>query len=428
MSVGLLLKAKVKKGLLSRFGSKEEDSKRTLEKMEKWVLEHNADVCHRSFIGSRDDKPTLYLTLHPAAEDVEITILGPDTFTASANTSTVGPGYHIFVCDILHKLGKQFHATWHEPDDDYCDETGFFHSGDQQHVFAEMAAWLKGVAKMFFDGTLSDSVHSVRLALPLDTGFESDGRATTPTGPRNVEWLKKTAENADNGRDFFAWWTPGLNAEYFLGRAKASMWTDVRWRTPINDSERETLKYVAESLRKAHSLDPTLNYPWAEWKETLGFLGSQNREWDFVMQHPESDTPAIGYRRRNVTVQLPGRWWITLPGSFSNFLPAENDALCAQDPPRAIWYSGYRFADNAPQAFEHWRTETLKMKKDILREEDGFIAEAQIAPQTENGHEYFALTSSNVCSSGRCICTIIFLKPEDREWAINVWKSLEPPK
>jgi hypothetical protein len=428
MSVGLLLKAKLKLGLLSRLGSMREGSGKTLERMEKWALEHCADVRPRSFIGKRDEKPTLYLTLHPAAEDVEITILDPETFTASANTSTVGPGYHIFVCEMLHKLGEYFHSTWQGPDEDYCDETGFFHSGEQQHVFAEMAAWLKGVANMFFDGTLRDTDHSVRLALPLDVGFESDGRATTPMGPRNIEWLKKTAENADNGRDFFAWWTPGFNAEYFLGRARASMWVDVRWRQPINDFERETLKSVVDSLRKAYTLDPNLEYPWTEWKEILGFLGEKGGEWGFVTSHPHQDAPAIGYRRRDVTVQLPGHWWITLPGSFSNFLDTDNDALCAEDPPRAIWFSAYRFVDDAVATFEHWRNETLKMEKDMLREEDGFISEAKITPRVEDGRPYFALTSSNACPSGRCVCTIVFVQPEDRDWAIDVWKSLKPPK
>lgn len=289
-----------------------------------------------------------------------------------------------------------------------------------------MTLWLKGVANMFFDGTLRDADHSVRLALPMDVGFESDGRATTPMGPRDVEWLKKTAEDACNGRDFFAWWTPGLNADYFLGRAKASMWADVRWRKPSNDTERDVLRHVTNSLKAAYKLNPELEYPWAEWAEILNFLEEAGDGLDFVVRNAMGRRPVIGYRRRDVTVQLPGNWWITVPGSFSNFLE-EGEALCAQDPPKAIWYSGYRFSDDPEKSFAHWRSETLKMKKDFFQEKDGYVAEAQINSKAENGYEYFALTSSNICKTGRCVCTVIFTRPEDREWATGVWKSLQPP-
>src|SRR5215471_10224938 len=208
MSVGLLLKARINPGFLRKLTGNKKTAAQVLREMEKWVMAYCADLRPISFIGTCDDKPTLYLRLHPAAEDIEITLLDSDTFTASANTSTVGPGYHIFVCDMLHRLGERFDAVWEKSTEDDSDETSYFETGDRQGVFDEMTAWLKGIANMFFDGTLGDADNSVRLALPLDVGFESDERATTPMGPRDVEWLKKTAEDGTNGRDFFAWWTP----------------------------------------------------------------------------------------------------------------------------------------------------------------------------------------------------------------------------
>jgi hypothetical protein len=88
MSVGLLLKAGIKPGFLRKLTGKEKAPVQILQEMEKWAMEHCADLHPTPFIGTRDDKPTLYLRLHPAAEDVEITFLDSDTFTASANTST----------------------------------------------------------------------------------------------------------------------------------------------------------------------------------------------------------------------------------------------------------------------------------------------------------------------------------------------------
>ncbi len=426
MSIGLLLKARVKPTLFGKMTGKSQSPEKLLADLDKWILEYCTELRPINFIGTRDDKPTLFCRLHPAAEDLELSVTGPNEFTASANTSTVGPGYHIFVCDMLHKLGKHFNAVWEDPSDDFVDEAGYFHSGNQDQVFAEMSTWLKAVAGAFFDGTLTDH-HSIRLAMPVDAGFEADERAVTPLGPRDLDWLKKTAADTSNGRDFFAWWSPGLNADYFLGRALARMWSDVRWRKPINDIEREMLKYVSGSLETAYKLDSDLNYPWAEWTEILGYLQDDDTELDFVRQHAKNVVPKIGYRRRDVSVQLPGFWWITLPGSFSEFRE-QDDALLSQDPPREVWYSGYRFGDDPKASFAHWRSETVKMSKEFVEESEGYIAEAQISQRrTDGGKEYFALTSSNICSTGRCICTIVFTDPEDREWAIKTWKSLKPP-
>lgn len=359
-------------------------------------------------------------------EDLEFAFVDEDSLTATANTSTVGPGYHIYVCDILHKLGKHFDFRWDDTAEDYGDETGYFHTGDQKKVFAEMTAWLQGVTEMFFNGTLASG--TVRLAMPMDIGYGNDDRAITPMGPRDEDWLKRTSQDGARGQDFFAWWNLGLDAGYFLGRALASMGVDVRWRAPINDYERDTLQYVSDSLSTAYKLDASLSYPWAEWAEILGLLGVESPEHSFVRERAGGISPIIGYRRSNVTIQMPGNWWITLPGAFGNFLP-EGEALLARDPPREIWYSGYRFADDPASSFAHWRSEMLQMAGDIVEEKQDYIASASIAAKTtENGEEYFALTSSNICGIGRSVVTVIFVQPEDREWAIGVWKSLAPPK
>jgi hypothetical protein len=43
------------------------------------------------------------------------------------------------------------------------------------------------------------------------------------------------------------------------------MWTDVRWRFPVNEQEEFVLSGVANCLKSAYELDPNLDYPWAEW-------------------------------------------------------------------------------------------------------------------------------------------------------------------
>src|SRR6266699_2856304 len=66
---------------------------------------------------------------------------------------------------------------------------------------------------------LSPGIDSVLFfPLPMDPQFEADEIAITPLGPRGRDWLYEPAQEGNKGKDFFAWWTPGFNAEYYLGR------------------------------------------------------------------------------------------------------------------------------------------------------------------------------------------------------------------
>src|SRR4051812_49299930 len=231
MSVGLMLKAEVGRSLKYRiFQHKQPD---LLHRIEAQVLDACSDLWPTTYHQTYEGKPMLGVRLHPGGEDVEFVMEDHDTLTVTANTSSVGPGYHIFVCGLLHNLGSKLRLKWQEPTDEICDETGYFHSGAQQAVFDAMLKWLKVLSAMFFDGTLEDSTE-IALAMPMEVRFESNARAITPLGPRETDWLTNTAEDPSQGTDFFAWWEPGLNAKYFLGRALVQMWSEVRWRPAVN--------------------------------------------------------------------------------------------------------------------------------------------------------------------------------------------------
>ncbi len=363
--------------------------------------------------------------LHPAAEEVEIRLEDSGLLTASANTSTVGPGYHIHICKLLKDLGEEFDLRWCEPDDDHFDDTGFFHDGDEDRVYDEMRAWLKGLTELCLEEDKKGSSKQA-IALSIDVQFHTQAFALTPLGPRDHSWFERTAMDPGEGRDFFAWWNPGLDGEYFLGRALALMWTDIRWRAPMNEAERNNLQFASDSLRKAFALDPTLDYPWAEWTELLDFLGDRTDIYNIVKREASHRGSSIGYRREAVTVELPGRWWITLPGSFSNFL-LEDDAFHAQDPPRAIWFTPYGFKD--PDAsFAHWRTQLPAMKKDFVEEGEDFVRVAELREQHENGHKYYTLATANLGRNGRSIMTVVFETLAEKDWALEAWRSLQPPQ
>lgn len=427
MSIGLLLRAKSQHNFFSRLAGHQKPSQ-LLKEMEGWIGDYCQDLRATTYIGQRDTNPTLFCGLHPAAEDLEISFIGQGQLTVSANTSSAGPGYHIFVCDMLHKLGDRFRLQWEEQNEEYQDETGYFHSGDRDLVFAEMTNWLQTLASWFFDGTLKDKVHPTRLAMSLDTGFTWDARAITPLGPRDEDWLKAVAQNGNRGQDFFAWWNPELDAEYLLRRALVRIWSDVRWRPPSDDAEKQVLSYIADSLETAYKLNANLQYPWAEWAEILRYLARLDDEHRFVHDRAGATQPTIGYRRRDVAVQLPGNWWITVPGSFSDFQPDENHNYCALDPPREVWVTSYTFNGDLPALFKLQRDEILKKESVLVHEAENYVAWAEIRKQADQGKEWFLLTSSNVGLGNRAVCTIVFMDTEDRDWAIGVWKSLKPPQ
>ena len=419
----------MKRGFLSRLARAKRPDQLLVD-IEEWVSNYCRELRPTTYVGQRDGNATLFCRLHPAAEDLEFTLTEDAHLTASAATSSAGPGYHIFACDMLHKLAEPFHLQWQDADEEeYLDETGYFHSGNPNQVFAEMTRWLRVIAGWFFDGILKDKDNAVRLAMSLDTGFTWDNaRAVTPLGPRDENWLRKTAEDGNNGQDFFAWWNPELDAQYFLRRALVKIWADVRWRPPINKREQQTLSYITDSLEAAYKLDATLNYPWAEWAEILSYLQRSNAENRFVLDRAGIMQPTAGYRRNEVAVQLPGNWWINVPGSFSDFEPDENHNYFALDPPREVWVTSYTFKGDLATILQSQWKEIRKKESALVHQAENYIAWAEIEKKSDGATEWYSLTSSNAGLGHRAICTIIFVKPEDREWAIQVWKSLQPPQ
>jgi hypothetical protein len=139
--------------------------------------------------------------------------------------------------------------------------------------------------------------------------------------------------------------------------------------------------------------------------------------------------PVAGYRRNDVAVQLPGNWWINLPGSFSDFEPDENHNYFAFDPPREVWITSYTFKGDLPAILQsQWEEIRKRESAPLVHQAENYIAWAEIEKRSVGATEWYSLTSSNAALGHRAVCTIIFLKPEERDWAIQVWKSLQPPQ
>jgi hypothetical protein len=415
--------------LLANLSSPASDTGVFLTQIAEWIHKECAEVLPTTRQDFVESSPTLFCKLHPAAAEVEFSLIDSEQLVVSANTSSVGPGYHIFLCAALAQWARDFQASWSKPEQDseeYSDETEYFFTQDAQKVFDHMTAWLRALAGTFFGNESDPEVRGAALCMPMNAPFISDEQALTPLGPRDLGWLQKTSQDGTDGRDFFAWWMPGLNAEYFLGRALTRMWSDVRWRIPVNDAEREVLEEVADSLHRAHQLGPALQFPWTEWAEILRFLGIESPETDFVRSRAGGE-PTVGYRRGVVRATLPGFWTMRIPGSFSEFEADEGNDFFALDPPREIWFTAYQFDSADDEVFASRRREIRESQPELLEETEEYISKAAIRQKTtEKGDQYFVLSSSTLCVTGRAVCSILFSRPEQRESVVEMWRSIRP--
>src|SRR3712207_2714372 len=105
MSVKLLLAGRYAGG--EHFFTPPEAPGLWLKRLERWVREHAPGPLEstRLTVGPQD-APMLLVRLHPAAGEVSLLAAGGGRVVVSADTSAVGPGYHLFLCDALKHLGE----------------------------------------------------------------------------------------------------------------------------------------------------------------------------------------------------------------------------------------------------------------------------------------------------------------------------------
>jgi len=95
VSLGLRLLAKLSAPALA--------PEELMRRIECWILQEYPELLPRTRQEVVESAPTLFCQLHPAAEEIELALIDPDHVVVSANTTTVGPGYHIFLTSLLKK-------------------------------------------------------------------------------------------------------------------------------------------------------------------------------------------------------------------------------------------------------------------------------------------------------------------------------------
>ena len=373
------------------------------------------------------DRPALYARFHPCSEDVEISAAGPDRLVVSAKTSTAGPGYHRYLCELLKTAGAANGVEWlpSAEIEETGDEAGYFHTGDAEAVDDHMKDWAQGLARQILE-MQRDGCENLAVSMPLGRQFEAPGAAITPLGPRGRAWFEAALEDPEEALDLFPWWSDGFDADYHLGRALTRMWMEVPWRPPVDGEERALLRNVADLLESAWRLDPARPYPWREWREILANLGDPPKP-EVEAGASGAGGPLVGYRRNRVRVSLSGGWSIRIPGSLKE--STEDDGRwAAWDPGRTIWFTSFHFAPldgRQPPTPESLLADFHPGPGERLPDpNDGLPRVASFGRTKENGRVLWRLEGRVALAGHMGVCDVFLEDKADRDWAVEVWRSI----
>jgi hypothetical protein len=416
MSLGILLRGTApKSGLL---GSRNE---------RRWLQAVLAQLVKRcdQVVSARIVDSTIELLAHPAGQPLTLTREGR-AVQLEAMTSSVGPGYHVFVCELADHSAAALGAEWLPEDLEagggYGDETGYWRSRDLEALRAEMCAWVSALATRVLE-LLDDWGSPVALAMPLDgPRWQLEADVLTPLGPRSKEWLRHVAEKSANGRDFFAWWEPGYGPDYHHRRALVELWCSVPWRAPLDADEARLMTGVLQRLA-AHGPVETFELPARELLEIF----------DLVDASVPADSPLravaaaatgslIGYRRHDA-VHTANGWLVTVPGALA-VDPSSASEWIASDADRSVHVTSY-----SAEARVSRRDLEATLGASDHREDDDEVrrtAKAIYVDAVEDRRQAKILQGFAVAGHRFAIVTVVAPLEADDAWLLGVWRSLRP--
>ena len=255
----------------------------------------------------------LEVDLYALEEAAHFEMQGGGLIRFSAHTNAAGAGYHAWLCELLRAMGTDLEITWSEDRDDF-DETGYFASSSKAELQEAMRAWLGGLAKVSLE-RIVDGMGNFTLALPIETRFRTPGPILTPLGPRDHYWLEHL-QSFPAGADFWPWAEFGTGPDYALGTALGLMWTQVRWREPMLETEEALLANVDALLTQAHQGGKQDSIPYREWQELRGYAAISNElDTEIAALAALAKGDLLGYRRDPVVVSQNG-WSVSVPGNF----------------------------------------------------------------------------------------------------------------
>jgi hypothetical protein len=401
-----------------------------VDDIESWLREDAKEmlVALRRLPGDAG-RTAVRLRLHPAAGEVEVAVAEGGHVSAVGATAEVGPGYHTYLAHLLRRLGTENGITWEPPDVQAGtgDLTGFFETGRREDAEGPLLVWLRDTLQRACDQRALRG-EPFELLAPTADRFTFDGAIATPLGPRDDAWLSAALANPRTAVEIWPWFADATDARYLLNRALCLMWTEIRWRPAIEEGEPEVVDEVLRLLRRAFPLEPSLPYPWREWKELLDIARDPDPMRERVDQEAAAapEGPPIGYRRNPVRVVQAG-WQLTVPGSFATH--RTDDELRASEGDRTITIAASPTADQAgPMAAETFLDRVAAhLGPEVLHHRDGeVVSRAKLGLDPTSVVEVAILEGYAAVRGSGAAIRIVIHDAADWEWALDMWRSLRP--
>lgn len=351
----------------------------------------------------------LWVRLFPLEEDVNFQLLEDGRLQVSARTSSLGPGYHARLVDILDAVAEDQGFEWTETEEAH-DETGYFEHRDFDRLQDEFETFFNNLANVLVE---DERFHQPKLAMEVSfSPIIPENMIAILRGFRPRSFLEHATRAAAS--DYFPWWDRELTGTTALSMAEAVLWMLFPWRTPENDYEQCVGEIGQDLLMRVQPLP-------GKWPQHLAELIK-------LLQSKEALEPAIdgiGYIRGDMSRPLTGAWTVTLQGWFFEGEDDDGGATVYWCNSRAL--RGTTYSRDRIDPFDA-EDACAELEGDLRFVDDGFAYAGTVSDARDdhwpNGRE---LQGQVVCADGLALITITYDSAEHDAWAEAVFRSVKKP-
>ncbi len=396
-------------------------------KAAKEFVSHDPWLARISNIQTQDT--WLMVSLHPVAGDVLFAWNDDGRIHASAKTSITGPGFHAKALELMDFVHARTGLAW---DWTNADVTGY----RANENFAELQSRMADHARRLMHAlSTQPQVDGSSLSIHLDPDLpvcDVPNHVLTPMGPASFSQVNTLINPEDDQAMAYAtriypWWEKGLTPQVVRNTAVSLMWTDIPWRPPEDDEEREIMHLVKDCLEYAQAQPHALHIPADELTElTLALSAPAHTPF------PEPRPDGIGYRRKICTWQLGSGWTLQLPGHWhadisdtgqaTVFKNRDKNVFCTRldltpkpnATPQSILAEGIDFTTAPDTRTAHFTSEHLA----------GVVT---VGADIENPGRFHA-TAKIADIDGILVFSIFYADRNDLEWLTKMLTSVKHPR
>ncbi|MDP9483741.1 MAG: hypothetical protein M3P84_11040 [Chloroflexota bacterium] len=413
-----------KRGLIPR----QPPADRVIAEVESWLRLEYPDLVRstRTRTSGSSDRELL-VGLHPAAEELSIVVADDGEVTLSARLAPVGPGYQTFVSRLAQRVGADHQINWAPAGGNGNLGQDLAAAGERASAEQAYLTWLGG-GLIEAREARRQGISGIHLGTPAGVCFTFNGAIATNLGPRDDAWLERALVDSWLAYNVTPWWADAIDGQCLLNRALCLMWAHVRWRLPLDDGERLVQEEVIRLLSRAFPLDPSLTYPWREWKELTELRGigdAMTRQVE-ARAAKAADDPLVGYRRQPIRITHEG-WELDVPGSFAE--RRTEDEWWGGEAGRSITLAATVTGSAAgPMGAEEFLHQVAPdLGADALSHRAGEVfGRARLTSDATSGVEVGVLEGFSAVVGRGAVIRIAFDDSTDWQWAVDMWRALAP--